>query len=153
MEMKASCIRQQWSGACVVTKPPRAHEILSNESHPHPTPANLEPRTEPSHALRFSRFQELGGGEGVSARPPHPPFTAQSLTSSFSPLTACRNLWSALSRKEGRGEGALTLRYPSKICSYGLRCRAVKLARLGSTPNPDHKGTNQIGREVREEIG
>ena len=39
---------------------------------------------------------------------------------------------------------------PSKICSYG---RVEGVPSGTRTPNPDHKGTNTIGREVREEIG
>ena len=39
---------------------------------------------------------------------------------------------------------------PSNICSYPPM---VGLRLSSRTPNPDHKGTNTIGREVREEIG
>jgi hypothetical protein len=70
---------------------------------PHPPPPPRLPLLVKAHA--GSTAEGRRGGLGDARAPPHPPFTAQSLTSSFSPLTACRNLWSALSRKEGRGEG------------------------------------------------
>ena len=46
--------------------------------------------------------------------------------------------------------GASRTLLPSKICSYG---RVEGVPPFPRTPNPDHKGTNTIGREVREEIG
>ena len=42
---------------------------------------------------------------------------------------------------------------PSKICSYGRVAVVLEVPSPRRTPNPDHKGTNTIGREVREEIG
>ena len=53
-------------------------------------------------------------------------------------------LYDFFTRSALRSSATLTL--PIFVPMVGLRLSS-------RTPNPDHKGTNTIGREVREEIG